>query len=354
MPKCPRIISGTIEEILLGDDEVTVEGFEMSLAGKGNPKKTVTVLTENALVFDGAGNFVGPEELEIDDKVKVRGRMNDQGSVDASVVVVGDVAVIKGVASSAVGDVEENIFSILPDDDQVVVTSMNVLVAEQTLVLMGCDDEVGSDAIQEGMDVMVIGKIDGENGVFKAVAVFLRPLKVSGMLVAIEPPQEGDGKVLIVQTDPDEGDPEEVAIFLPAGVYPHIKGDGIIPLDMMEDLLGCQGLPVEVKFDPEAKMTATDVAVLPMKVSGVVAPDPDDQLIPVDVEDQDVNVNVKVSSFTTLLQFDKDEDEISPLSGVIEEGDEITSFGLEDCVAEGEPDQQIAFVIVVSKGEATE
>ena len=43
------------------------------------------------------GDFVvvEPDTFEVDDEVKVRGRMNDQGSVDAS-VVVGDVAVVVG------------------------------------------------------------------------------------------------------------------------------------------------------------------------------------------------------------------------------------------------------------------
>ena len=238
---------------------------------------------------------------------------------------------------------------MLPDEGQVIVPSgedLEVLVTDDTFVLIGCDEEVGRDAIQAGMDVMIIGKI-GTDGVFKAATVLLRPLEVKGMLVSIE--SGAEGSLLTVQTYPEEGDPVDVAIFLPLNVYPHIKGDGLIPLEMLTGLLACHSLPVEIKLDPENIMTAADLAVLPMKVNGMVKEvlDPDQGLILVDVDDQDDDINILVPFYATLLYMDGGNVLTSIQFEDIKAGDQIISFGLEDCGEEGELDRQIAFMLAV-------
>jgi len=339
MPKCPQIIAGTIEGFLL-DSTNAVIGFEMELDNLGDHKKPIKVLTENAEIFDEYGAFVGPEDLEIGDKVKVRGKLNEKGAVDARMVVIGDVARVKGVALGAVDD-ESGIFNLKPEPGQVVIGETPVYVASETLVLIGCDAETDAGAITEGMEALVIGKFDG--GQLLAVAVLLRPEKFSGLLTAVDSAPQGSW--LTVVTNPESDDPAEMNLFLPDSVMPHLKGDGIIPIEIVASLVNCKGRPVEVVLDTEERHTVIELALIPGQVSGTVKmdADPADALLSLYDDVLAETAVIRAYAYVTVLNADG---LLIDLESV-EEGDNVISHGLESC--EGGIDQE-AFVLSVQAG----
>jgi len=339
MPKCPQIIAGTIEGFLL-DSTNAVIGFEMELDNLGDHKKPIKVLTENAEIFDEYGAFVGPEDLEIGDKVKVRGKLNEKGAVDARMVVIGDVARVKGVALGAVDD-ESGIFNLKPEPGQVVIGETPVYVASETLVLIGCDAETDAGAITEGMEALVIGKFDG--GQLLAVAVLLRPEKFSGLLTAVDSAPQGSW--LTVVTNPESDDPAEMNLFLPDSVMPHLKGDGIIPIEIVASLVNCKGRPVEVVLDTEERHTVIELALIPGQVSGTVKmdADPADALLSLYDDVLAETAVIRAYAYVTVLNADG---LLIDLESV-KEGDNVISHGLESC--EGGIDQE-AFVLSVQAG----
>jgi len=307
----------------------------MLLANGGGHKRPVTVMIENAFVFDGLGKNV---TLQVEDVVNVRGTLNDEGVLEASLVVVGDVATVSGVTLS---DFANGSFELEPDEGQVIIgTPLNVFTAyEKTFVLIGCDDEVGLDAIQEGMDALVIGKIDNF-GNFLAALVVLRPEKIIGTLEAIEP--EAGGYDLTILVDTEDADAEELHIFLPGNVPPHIKGDGLLPLGLLMEIVECENRPpVEVKLAPGEFNVAADLAVVPSEITGTVEEDADasDDLITLEMG-LDEMATIQIYGYATILDAD------SSLVGIedLGLGYIITSHGLESC---SDDVTQISFVISV-------
>ena len=357
MPRCPSILSGTIETLLKDDDE-NVIGFEMLPAKWGKHKVPVTVvLNGETSIFGEDGSFAGPEALYENAKVKVRGWLNDSGEVEASLVVVGEVSLLAGTVESAV-EADGDSFSMVLDSGQVIVMTDPLqvqLAADQTLVLMGCDEPVAWDAIQEDMRVKVVGKYDADAELFRAVAVLLKPREITGMLVSIEEQQES-GSLLIIDTGTG-GEP--VKIFMPDTVCPHVKNDGFIPGDILTALLDCEPRAVVVKLDPhQPEMTARDVALIPEKISGVVLEFPDgnnseDSVMTVEIDEQAPHMNIRVSEFTRLLYMDDGKFQSIDFEDIKVE-DRIVSFGFEDCVEAGELDRQISFLVLVMKPESTE
>lgn len=346
MPRCPRIISGAITALVYDEvEENLVVGFEMELVNAGDHKRPVTVMLQDATIFDGAGNIIGADELTEEDVVNVRAKLNSEGLLDASLVVVGDVAMVSGVALGGVDDA--GVFQLDPDDGQIIVDPgdpLNVQVLEGAFVLIGCDGDVEPSAIQEGMQALVVGKIT-TSGEFLAVVVVLRPLEVSGVLVDIEP--EADGHELTVLVDPDDPESAEVRVFLPHDVWPHIKGDGFLPLWLLAELVECGSQPfVEIKLDPESENVAAELAVVPFDLTGVVIADadPDDDLFILEIDglvpDESEFVTIQVSTFPTIL----DENGSLVDFGDVAPGDTIVSHGLESC---DDGIAQIAFVMSV-------
>ena len=93
---------------------------------------------------------------------------------------------------------------------------------------------MAQETIQAGMEAVVIAKMN-TSGVLLAVLVVLCPAAISGQLIAISP--EAGGSDLTLDIDTDGPEVEEVHVFLPGNVLPHIKGDGLIPLDLLRDQL---------------------------------------------------------------------------------------------------------------------
>jgi Domain of unknown function (DUF4382) len=346
MPACPRIISGSIDALVYGDDELVV-GFDMLLANSAAVKRPVPVIADAAVVFDGSGKVVNLNSLQIGDDVNVRGKLNQEGVLDATLVVVGDVATVKGVVLSEVD--RENIFRLALDENQVVIGSgeaLDVYVPDQTFVVIGCDDEVENSFIQPGMEALVMGKID-TSGIFFAALVVLRPQEISGALVAMEP--EAGGHQLTVRMDTDDSEPDDVSIFLPGNVWPHIKGDGLLPLGMLSEIVACDNRPpVEIKLEPGELNIAEKLAVIPFEITGTVLEDadPTDDLIALAVNEMPDPVTIQTYTYATII------DENGSLATIQEigEGDTITSHGLESC---RDDVTQISFVISI-QGEPAE
>lgn len=343
MPKCPQIIAGTIEGFLL-DSMDAVIGFEMKQANAGDHKKLIKVLTENADIFNENGAFVGPDDLEIGDEVKVRGKLNEEGAVNARMVVVGDVAMVKGVALGAVSQ-ESGVFNLEPKPGQVVTgESLPVFVASETLVLIGCDAETDASVIIEGMEALVIGKYNTDRGLFLAVAVLLRPEKFSGLLTAVDLAPQGSW--LTVVTNPESDQPTEMHLFLPSGVLPHIKGDGLIPMKMLESLVDCEDRPVEVVLDTEESYKVIELALIPQQVSGTVEADAGDALLSLYDEESAQTILIEVYAYATIINSEGSLIDVD----TIQVGDFVVSHGLESC--EDGVDQK-AFVLSV-QAEAPE
>jgi hypothetical protein len=111
-------------------------------------------VTDDTAIFDENGEFGGRELLERGQQVKVRGRLDDDGKLMASVVVIGQVLVVKGEVDGPLDDATGLFpFTPFPGDQR------DVAVADETLILIGCDTEVGKGAIQAGMTAKVVGKV---------------------------------------------------------------------------------------------------------------------------------------------------------------------------------------------------
>lgn len=345
MPTCPRIISGTIQELITeGEEDPVVVGFEMQLAIGTNEKQPVTVMIEQAMIFDGNGNLVNPDDLQMDDPVNVRGRLNSDGELDAYLVMVGDVAMVSGTAMGSVDDT--GVFQLDPDDNQIIVDAespLSVQVLDGAFVMVGCDDEADIAVIKVGMQAMVLGKLDTK-GKFLAVLVVLRPEEISGSLLGIEAIEGGN--VLTLDINPDDTGEGEIEIFLPQKVLPHIKGDGRLPMSLLMDLVACEDKPqVEITVETEESSTASELAVVPFELSGEVIEGEvvNDNLITVDIEGSNGNITIRVFEFVTII------DQNGSLISIedIVPGDKIVSHGLELC-----DDDATQFSFVISVGEA--
>jgi len=170
--RCPQILKGTIKS-LIGSEGQT-QGFILAL--DHNRGELEVSLSQNPVIFDENGDFQDGQALKVGQEVRVRGNLNNSGVLEASVIVIGDVIDVKGVAD---GSVANNIFLFTPNSEEELVGQHEVLVINgKTLILTNCDTEVGSGEIQAGMPARIFGKlVRDNNGVDKlrAVVILLRP-----------------------------------------------------------------------------------------------------------------------------------------------------------------------------------
>ncbi|MCG6919284.1 MAG: DUF4382 domain-containing protein, partial [Deltaproteobacteria bacterium] len=213
---CPRILSGTISSIFKRGGVIV--GFELDLEERRGDLDVK--VTEDTAVFDQNGEFGGTELLDNQEgeQVKVRGRLDDDGRLQASVVVLGQVLGVKGEVDGSVDDAT-GLFPFTPFSGEEVAGPHYVEVADETLVLIGCDTEVGKEAIQTGMTARVIGKLVGtpDGDVLRSVVVFLQAREVSGQITLIE--DEADGKTVTV----DQETGGDVEVFVPSGTPINIE-----------------------------------------------------------------------------------------------------------------------------------
>jgi hypothetical protein len=181
--KCPRILKGTIVSIKEVEGEVT--GFKLRLAH--DPKSKIDIrVDKNTIIFDENGGFTTADALAVGQKVKVRGKIQKDASILASFIAIGDLLILHGTALTSLeadnGDLK---FKMKLDPFQAITDySIDVIVENQTFILIDCDTEVTDDAIKPGVGVRAIGKLS--EGDLIAVVLFLEEQKTYGTIVAME------------------------------------------------------------------------------------------------------------------------------------------------------------------------
>lgn len=273
--KCPDILEGEIIAIQIKNG--IIESFVLDL---GEGRKDITVeLADSTNIFDGDGNFIerNTGALQEFQSVRVRGWLTANGTLRATLIVVGDVLIISGTADGEVG--ERDTFPLLMDPDQELIgANVDVLVSSQTLVLTGCDTEVRIDAIQQFIRTEVIGKYDVAADVLKAVAVLLKSVKeIRGFLGAVDQVTGGYSLKIFDSENMAVDQTPAFTIFLPGDAPVKLLGDGFVPIDLLSDLVKCKRREVIVRFDEDESMhlVAHEVVVVNETVNGTVVSDPD-------------------------------------------------------------------------------
>jgi len=331
---CPRILAGTIASIKKRGDIVV--GFVLDLPGQRGDLE-VRVADDTA-VFDQNGEFGGRDLLDGQEgeRVHVRGRLDKDARLQASVVVLGNVLVVKGDVDGPVDDVT-NLFPFTPFEYEAIRGSYDVEVADETLILIGCDDEVAKEAIQTGMIARVIGKLVrvDDVDVLRSVVVFLRARAISGQITSTV--DEGGGKTVTVDQDTDG----EIDVFVSAGTPVYIEGDGSVSMEVL-----CVGRQVRIFIDPEpeipTRLEAKSVLVQSERRVGVVdsVGDPREYTPTLTIDGESVFVQPGATildtrgTVDTLVGFE-----------AIEVNDELQYFGLEACPGDVGFD---AFVILIT------
>jgi hypothetical protein len=276
-------------------------------------------VTDDTAIFDQNGDFGGSDLLDGQEgeRVHVRGRLDKDARLQASVVVLGKVLMVKGSVDDAVDDLT-NLFPLTPFPGEALVGQHDVEVADETLILSGCDDEVPIDAIRPGMIARVIGKlvrVDGAD-VLRSVVIFLRARAVSGQITSIV--DEVGGKTVTV----DQNRGGEIDVFVPEGTPIYIEGDGLVPMELF-----CVGRQVRIFIDPETLDPLTAKSVLVQserRVGEVISVDDLNRTLTIDGE------SVFVQPGATILDT---RGKVDTLVGfeAIEVNDHLQYFGLEAC-----------------------
>jgi hypothetical protein len=337
--RCPLILAGEIERLL--PSESNIEGFALNLFGR---RGTIDVwLSDNprlpTIIFGEDGFRVRRSELQPGQEVRVKGKITSKGDLTASVIIIGDVLNVKGTVVSPVDDAT-SIFPLWLDEGQELTGGqVNVEVTPATFILLGCDEEVGIEAIQRGKRARIFGKYDVGEEVFRAVAVFLKSEEIIGDLLGIE--RATGGTNLIIEYE-DGDDP--VTVFLHSETPIYLQGDGEISIGLLNQILiNCGPKKVRVELDPEeTEPTAKEVRVQQERLYGKV--------VRINSGERVVYLNdgnrVKIQESATILLNTKradlpvDFDEINI-------GDELTLYGLKACDALD--DDFYAYIVLINE-----
>jgi hypothetical protein len=327
--KCPRILNGTI--VAISQDDGEVKGFRLKLAHDPNSKIDIRV-DENTTVFDENGDFTTPDALEVGQKVKVRGELQKDAKILASVVAIGKLINLHGTARTRVepdnGDLK---FTMELDPGQVIVDKTIDVIVNQTLILRDCNTEVDDDAIKPGVGVRAVGKLS--DGDLIAVVLFLEEQQGFGTITAMF----DTGTVYELEFIPS-GETESITIFLPYDAEVKLEGDGGIQKDLLAKLVACDPRKAKIKFNKDDPADADLIVVQDEVIDGTIkSTDPDNLTITL----QDGKF-IQVQNLATILRNGSELLNFKELA----EGDEITVFGLEDCT--DDPVDFHGFVIVVA------
>jgi len=320
---CPKILKGEITEIHTENDATV--GFTLGL-GHGRGSLEVT-LSEDVVVFGENGTSVSSDELASEQTVWVRGQLTAEGKLDASVVVIGEVFMVKGTVEDAVS---ADTFPLMPDQGQAFVDGpLPVTLLEDTLILLGCNEPGSRDDIQEGMRARVVGKYSLNGDSFLAIAVLLRPAEITGQITAVYTQQGG------TSVDIDPGEDDTVTIFLPTGAPVYLEGDGFLGTDFL-----CEGQTVRAVLEPDRPLmlTASELVVESERVEGAVNG--------IDLPTRIITVagrTVHVQPYATMLDTGAGGSALVSLDA-IETGDWVKCFGVESCLEE---EIFEAFVVVI-------
>lgn len=286
-------------------------------------------LNDGTAIFDGAGDAADWRALAVGQAAKVRGTLDDQGRLVASLVVVGDVSVVKGEALGLVDTT--GIFAFRPVTGQEIVGDFNVLLQDQSIVLANCDQLISPALIKAGVRCRIVGKLDVGSDAFKAVLVFVEPAEISGEITAIASATELVGEKVTVWS----ADGTETTVLLPAAALVRLEGDGAVPRDLL-----CVGRRVRVTFDLEAvgDLKAAAMYVWPDAITGVVALIEEGGRVLVLANGARIHVRTEA----TIIDQLGDADTLVEF-GAIVEGVAVQAFTLTPCTGE----EREGFVILI-------
>jgi hypothetical protein len=348
---CPEILTGTITQKIDTSAAQGINGFVLSLPdGRGTLEVRLSYITA---IFTEEGNPGDSLDLNVNDSVWVRGRMDSDGKVNASVVIVEGglkVLAVDGVAQSTAQINDQFIFlpdaGELPDAGGTDVGQIDVQLFNETLVLVGCDTPVDPKAIQPNSRAEVVGKYVAEMGepaVFRAAVVFLKELEISGKIVSVSEQTYG----LNLEIQPSDTAEVPKTVFVPSNAPVYLEGDGEFPRFLL-----CEGREVRVIIDPaiESPLAAKMVRVTSETLEGVVlqAMTSYSPVLVVDpIEVVPPSVYVEVRPYATVL--DLRNGKYAPINVTdIDPKDRIKCFGVQKCPGvTGSLTDFYAFVILV-------
>ena len=317
--KCPRILKGEIKEVFDG-----YAGFTL-LLGEGREPLTV-YLADGAVIFGENGEAVASDQLAAGQMVHVRGRLDQEGNLQASVIVIGSVVLVKGTVNT---DFDGDMFALeLMPPHFFTQNIVDVAVGDDTFVMTGCDQQVGADAIQAGMLARVVGKVSLVDQSIQAIAVLLKEQRIVGSLTAVE--STAGGYLLTVAVS----ETETVEIFMPTDVEPYMENIGPLSIEVLQGLLTCQQPDVSIMVvSPEGVLTATDVRVDPLQATGVVTDRVDlgygmVRVILNIAEGVDIAVDIPE---TAVVQDHRDPALENPTNADIAIDDNLMVFGFKNC-----------------------
>jgi len=336
--RCPRILIGDIARLIKNPRTDEIEGFYLDLIGD---RGLITVwLSDNprnlTIIFGEDGFRVRRSALEPGQRVRVRGKLMSGGDLTASVVIIGDVLNVKGTAANRVVD---SIFPLNLDPGQVLTgTQVPIEITTATLILVGCDEEVGEDAIQRGRRARVIGKYDRDLDVLRAITIFLESHRIIGDLTDIARADNGVNLTIV------DDEAIEHFVYLPQETPVYLQGDGEVELRLLNQLItNCGSKRVTVELDPEIpEPTAKQVRVQQEREYGEVVEIRDDRVLLLDngklVKIQEgARILLNTKYFDVRVYFD-----------AIRVGDRLTLFGLSDCVGPREV-QFYSFIVLIKE-----
>jgi hypothetical protein len=325
---CPRILNGTIIAIDMDGNEVV--GFKLKLRDSKYDEVSVK-LNPDTVVFDENGSFTDSNSLIVGQSVKVRGEIQSDLSILATVVAIGNLINLHGTALTAVDN--EFKFRMALDPGQAVVDEINVAVDNQTLILIDCQTEVGMDAIKAGTGVRAIGKLSG--GDLIAVALFLEEQDNYGTIKSMQALDSGYNMEFI-----PAGQEHSVTIFLPDTAGAKMEGDGSIDKGLLAELVNCTARQARVVLN-ESEAAVADLAEIKEEMTGgkIKLDGIDTHLDRITLVDGQV---IQVQGYATIL---KDNEPVGFDS--LKDGDDITVFGLEDCEGNSNGIDFYGFVIII-------
>ncbi len=329
--RCPRLLCGTITELIDDGDDAPDGEIDGVMLELGSGRGTLEVrLGDGTAIFDAEGDAADRQVLAVGERARVRGMLNYDGTLAASLVVMGDVMVVKGEAMGAVD--QEGLFAFKPATGEELTGDFNVLVQDQTLIIAGCDQSVSPALIKAGIKCRLVGKFDVGVDAFKAALVFVAPAELRGEITAITPAAELAGDWITVR-DAGGG---EATFLLPAGAFVQLEGNG----DVSRDFL-CVGRRVRVAFDLEAAgdFRAEAMYIDPDKLAGEVA---ETEVARVLILATGERIHVGLDA--TILDQRGDADELVDFEAIAE-GDYIEAFALTPCSG----DEYEGFVILITE-----
>jgi hypothetical protein len=326
---CPEIISGKITA-LFEEGEDDKPGFYLFNKDQGTVE---VILTDETVVYDGS--FVESDKwFEVLKEarknktlVKVRGALNDEARLEASVVGIGDILDVKGVVTAAM--IEEGAFFVKPDSDEELTDEFKVaLDDDRILILSGCDQLFDPFNIVEGMRVRLFGKYNNLDDVFEPVAVLVKS-QLLGKLREMEFVSFTDGFNLSVQF----GDQTPEVFILPpsASVFVGSAKIQTTAWKALSDRVNCRTEPdwlnVALKTDPEAIEPTVEVMKISAEsVSGEVVYI-DEKARKIELKDDlDNKILVKLVDDPIIHKNSSSSD-----LDDIDVGDDVTAYGLEAC-----------------------